>query len=149
MNGSLISKITQDGKLSNLAGRLAWDSEPPKDGFGASATFDWISAMAVDSNGNIYLCDANAIRKITPAGQVTTLSGRLGWDIQKAMWTEQVLWPASMILPALLWTIRELYMSWTQTTSSFAKFSQMAPHPLLLVMRQSAITLMPKAQRPV
>ena len=82
-NGSLLSKITPDGKLSNLAGSFSW-SPDPKDGFGADAILDgdyrWGQTMAADKNGNIYLCDTNAIRKVSPAGQVTTLAGKLGWD---------------------------------------------------------------------
>ncbi|MCX6973029.1 MAG: MBG domain-containing protein [Verrucomicrobia bacterium] len=83
MNGSLLSKLTSDGKLSNLAGSFSWSWQDPKDGFGSEAVFngDWYRwSMAVDKNGNIYICDANAIRKISPAGQVTTLAGKLGWD---------------------------------------------------------------------
>jgi sugar lactone lactonase YvrE len=84
VNGPLISKLTTDGKLSNLAGNAhAW-WEKSKDGFGMEGTFSYESrkrqSMAVDKNGNLYLCDINAIRKITPAGQVTTLAGKLGWD---------------------------------------------------------------------
>jgi sugar lactone lactonase YvrE len=83
MNGGLLSKLTQDGKLSNLAGSFSWSWQDSKDGFGADAVFDsWREheTMAVDKNGNLYLCDINAIRKISPAGQVTTLAGKLGWD---------------------------------------------------------------------
>jgi sugar lactone lactonase YvrE len=84
MNGTLLSKITPDGKLSNLAGSFSWSWQDPKDGLGADAIFDSDNrsgqTMAVDKNGNLYLCDINAIRKITPAGQVTTLAGKLGWD---------------------------------------------------------------------
>jgi hypothetical protein len=84
MNGTLLSKITPDGKLSNLAGSFSWSWQDPKDGLGADAIFDSDNrsgqTMAVDKNGNLYLCDINAIRKISPAGQVTTLAGKLGWD---------------------------------------------------------------------
>ena len=80
MNGRLLSKLTSDGTLSNLAGSISWSWREPIDGFGADAAFNWVSAIATDKNGNVYVCDANAIRKITPAGQVTTLAGKLGWD---------------------------------------------------------------------
>ncbi|NDG72400.1 MAG: hypothetical protein EBY32_14135, partial [Proteobacteria bacterium] len=83
MNGSLLSKISPDGKLSTLAGSLSWSSQGPKDGLGADAVLEWWrenQTMAVDKNGNVYLCEFNAIRKISPAGQVTTLAGKLGWD---------------------------------------------------------------------
>ena len=80
MNGRLLSKLTSDGTLSNLAGSISWSWREPIDGFGADAAFNWVSAIATDKNGNVYVCDANAIRKITPAGQVTTLAGKVGWD---------------------------------------------------------------------
>ena len=80
VNGRIISKLTAGGKLSNLAGSLPWSYQDAKDGLGADAQFAEISAIATDKNGNLYLCDLNAIRKISPTGQVTTLAGKLGWD---------------------------------------------------------------------
>ena len=47
------------------------------DGVGTAAEFDEPSGVAVDSSGNVYVADYgnNEIRKITPAGDVTTLAG--------------------------------------------------------------------------
>jgi len=79
----LVYKISENGTLSKIAGKLIStvygrvDSEP-KDGYGGSAIFGAVSALAVDKNANIYLCDYNAIRKIAPSGQVTTIAGKLG-----------------------------------------------------------------------
>jgi streptogramin lyase len=47
------------------------------DGTGSAARFNNPSGVAVDSHGNLYVSDGNngAIRKVTPAGVVTTLAG--------------------------------------------------------------------------
>lgn len=59
--------------LSLLAGQLGGSGNV--DGTGASAHFSYPNGSATDSAGNVYVSDGNAIRKITPAGVVTTLAG--------------------------------------------------------------------------
>jgi sugar lactone lactonase YvrE len=73
-----IRKITSQGVVTTLAG-LAGE-RGALDGPGALARFNDPSAVAVDPAGNIYVADTGnmTIRKITPAGVVTTLAGLAG-----------------------------------------------------------------------
>ena len=50
------------------------------DGVGAAARLKDPSGLALDSGGNLYVADTgnHTIRKVTPAGVVTTLAGRAG-----------------------------------------------------------------------
>ena len=71
---SVIRKITPGGIVSTFAGS---GSVGATDGTGTAASFFAPRAVAIDSGGNIYVADRNnnAIRKISPAGVVTTLAG--------------------------------------------------------------------------
>jgi len=48
------------------------------DGTGSNARFSHPQAIAVDSRGNLYVADTGnqTIRKVTPEGVVSTLTGR-------------------------------------------------------------------------
>lgn len=69
-----IRKITAAGVVTTLAGSGASGST---NGTGASASFRGPSSVAVDAAGNVYVADLHShlIRKITPAGVVTTFAG--------------------------------------------------------------------------
>jgi sugar lactone lactonase YvrE len=73
-----IREVTPAGRLLVFAGTIG--SCGSADGTGAAARFDWPYALAIDGMDNVYVADANnrTIRKITPAGVVSTLAGTPG-----------------------------------------------------------------------
>ena len=73
-----IRKITPTGVVTTLAGRVGVSSH--LDGSGVNAGFSDPQNVAVDSSGNIYVADGmgETIRKVTPAGAVTTVAGIVG-----------------------------------------------------------------------
>jgi prepilin-type N-terminal cleavage/methylation domain-containing protein len=73
-NNNSIRKVTPAGIVSTVAGS---GTAGYVNGNGASAQFNQPAAVAVDSSGNLYVADYvnNRIRKISPAGVVSTLAG--------------------------------------------------------------------------
>jgi sugar lactone lactonase YvrE len=87
----LVRKITAGGFVTTLAGALFTPGF--NDGLGSGSRFSILTPMspfggptgvAVDGAGNVYVTDqgstgaGHTIRKITPAGNVTTLAGAVG-----------------------------------------------------------------------
>lgn len=75
-----IRKLTPAGTVTTLAGLALENAAATLDGTGAVARFTTPTGTAVDSGGNVYIADtvSHCIRKITPAGVVTTLAGAPG-----------------------------------------------------------------------
>jgi sugar lactone lactonase YvrE len=72
-DGPVLRRITPDGHVFTLAGgRRGF-----RDGTGSEAAFAWPYAVALDADGNCFVADAanHAIRRVTPAGEVTTVYG--------------------------------------------------------------------------
>jgi sugar lactone lactonase YvrE len=69
-----IRKVTPGGEASTLAGNGA---ATLTNGNGTAAAFNHPTALAMDKQGNLFVADSmnNVIRKITPAGDVTTFAG--------------------------------------------------------------------------
>ena len=85
-DGSRIRRIAPDGSLSTLAGGGCEAGAPqgatcaaqrnPVDGRGPQARFMSPDDIVTDKAGNLYVSDLALIRRVTPAGEVTTLAGR-------------------------------------------------------------------------
>lgn len=79
---SAAATLTCDGNpaytFTTLAGFAAFAGST--DGTGSAARFNSPGGVAVDSAGNVYVADSSnhTIRKITPAGVVTTVAGTAG-----------------------------------------------------------------------
>lgn len=62
-----------NGTLALVAGSLFGSGSI--DGTGSGARFTAITDMAVGADGNLYVGDQSMVRRVTPAGAVTTLAG--------------------------------------------------------------------------
>jgi len=75
---STIRKVTLAGVVTTLAGQVL--PSGTTDGAAGNARFSTAHPLASDAAGNIYIADSanHTIRKVTPAGVVTTLAGSPG-----------------------------------------------------------------------
>ncbi|OYU82868.1 MAG: hypothetical protein CFE24_13825, partial [Flavobacterium sp. BFFFF2] len=71
--GSVPNAIYQN--VTTIAGTAG--SAAATDGIGTAARFNWPNGLALDTSGNLFVADRdnNTIRKITPAGAVSTFAG--------------------------------------------------------------------------
>ena len=73
-----VRKVTPEGVVTTLAGSAGTNGWA--DGTGGRAKFSWPADVAFDGAGNLFVADRgnHVIRKIAPAGEVTTLAGGVG-----------------------------------------------------------------------
>ena len=63
-----------------------WEKEGVSpDGIGKAARFMQINALTVDKNDNLLIGEKSRVRKVTPAGEVTTLAGNKTSDWRDAV----------------------------------------------------------------
>lgn len=79
-DGYAVRKIAPDGTVKTLAGTVDYSdllAYSTGDGIGADARFLRPFGIAMGNDGNLYVMDGAAVRKVTPTGTVTTLAGNV------------------------------------------------------------------------
>ena len=74
-DGNVVKKVTPDGKVTLFAGK-ADGSSGNTNGAGTDAAFNLLTNITIDAQDNLYVVEQlnKALRKITPAGVVTTVA---------------------------------------------------------------------------
>lgn len=94
-----IRKVTPSGVVTTLAGAAAagW-----VDSTGTAARFNAPQDITIDSSGTLYVADTgnHRIRKITPAGVVTTLVGSTAGSANGSIGTAQLNYPYGVAVDA-------------------------------------------------
>jgi hypothetical protein len=77
-NNQTIRKVTSAGEVTTFVGMVGIAGSA--DGTGTAAQFNRPRSLAIDRADNLYVADSDncTIRKVTPAGVVTTLAGKAG-----------------------------------------------------------------------
>jgi sugar lactone lactonase YvrE len=75
-DSAYVFKLTSGGVFGNYAG-LGYGGHNPDGGQASKALIYEVSGLAIDSKGNIYFADVagSRIRKVTPAGIISTVAG--------------------------------------------------------------------------
>jgi sugar lactone lactonase YvrE len=74
LGGDRVRKVSTNGIITTIAGTGAFGYSGDG-GPATSALLGYASALATDSAGNVYIADGPRIRKVTPAGTITTVAG--------------------------------------------------------------------------
>ena len=79
-----ISTANAAGNPGNIIGMEADSAAPCRDGTGADARLGPINDAVLDAAGNLIIQACSSVRKVTPAGVVTTLAGDLSASVVTA-----------------------------------------------------------------
>ena len=71
----MIRKISPEGEVSTFAGSPRSSANSNNDGTGTNAYINNPQGITIDEADNLYFVEPFSVRKITPAGVVTTLAG--------------------------------------------------------------------------
>lgn len=84
-----IRKISPTGQVSTFVGKNG--ERGIADGLGATARLDLVNSIVVDDQDNLWISSGATIRKITPAGQVSTVAGNAENPRSSGYWDAQGL----------------------------------------------------------
>jgi len=73
LTGRYVRRVSTDGTINTIAG--GGKQVPGDGGPGTQALLGIVNGVALDNAGNLYFCEANRIRKLTPAGTISTYAG--------------------------------------------------------------------------
>lgn len=129
-----LRKVTAAGVVTTLAGSAG--QAGAVDGSGATARFRSPAGIAVDTGLNVYVSDRDnhLLRKVTPAGEVSTLAGVAG-----ASGVVQGALPGGLNLPAGM-TIGMDGALYVSSENAVLKVTLPAPAPVFHVALQAADT---------
>jgi hypothetical protein len=92
-----IRKITPSGMVSRFSGA---GTHGMADGTAGTAQFHYIYDMVIDKEGNILLSDGDRIRKVSTAGEVSTIAGSSAGYADGNGSTAQFSYPAGLAIDA-------------------------------------------------
>jgi len=72
-DGHYVRRVGNDGNIATVAG--GGTQSPGNGGPATAASLGIVNGLALDAAGNLYFCESNRVRKMTPGGTLTTYAG--------------------------------------------------------------------------